>query len=301
MVSKLLGVLVGCLFLFSRPSTRAETYAHPELLIETEELVTILHDPQVRIIDAEDPALYSRAHIPGAVNVFYETLADLEERKKSGFPVSPESAAAIFGDAGIDENIAVIVYDNGEGRWASGVWFVLHFFGHENVRVLNGGFRKWVKEGRPVTQEAPSVDQKRFAAKPHPNLIVTLDWLKENWLKESARTPSRILLDARSFQEFIGTDLRGIARGGHVPGAVHLEWVKTADKLGSFKPAEQLKEVFAQRGITPDLEVVTYCRTGVGRATDLLFALQLLGYEKLRLYTGSWQEWGNDPTLPLEK
>lgn len=301
MVLKLLGALIGFLFIFSGEVKGAEKYAHPELLIETEELATILNDPQVRVIDAEDSSLYNRAHIPGAVNIFYETLADLEERKKSGFPASPESAETILGDVGIDENTLVIAYDSGEGRWASGVWFVLHFFGHEKVKVLNGGFRKWVKEGRPVTQEVPGVDKKRFVAKPHPDLIVNLEWMKENWLKESARDPTRILLDARSFQEFIGTDLRGIARGGHVPGAVHLEWVKTSGKLESFKPADQLKKVFAQRGITPDKEIVAYCRTGVGRSTDLILALKLLGYENMRLYTGSWQEWGNDPTLPLEK
>lgn len=291
------GLLVGLLGLvWSGPAWGAGGYARPELLMETAELARFLKSPNVRLIDAVEPALYSRAHIPGAVNLFYLELSKLEEKKKSGLPLSPEEAEKLFGEAGIDEKTPVVVYDGGEGPAASAIWYALTLFGHKNVRVLNGGLRKWIKEGRPVTQEVPGVEKRRFTARPQPGLAVKADWVARN-----LQNKGLILLDARSFKEYIGEDLRGVARGGHLPGAVHLEWVKAGEKLETFKPADKLRQVFEDRGITKDKELVTYCQVGVGRATDLLLALKLIGYDNVRLYTGSWQEWANDPALPIEK
>lgn len=292
-----IGLFAFCLFTFTlRPVWGAEGYARPELLIETAELARALKSPNVRLIDAVEPTLYGRAHIPGAVNLFYQDLSKLEEKKKSGFPLSPEEAETLFGEAGIDEKTPVIVYDGGEGPSASGVWYVLTFFGHKNARVLNGGLRKWLKEGRPVTQEVFRPEKRRFAARPQPGMAVKADWVAKN-----LQNKGLIFLDARSFKEYIGEDLRGVARGGHLPGAVHLEWVKAGEKLETFKPADKLRQVFEGRGITKDKELVTYCQVGVGRATDLLLALKLIGYDNVRLYTGSWQEWANDPALSIEK
>lgn len=293
---KAVGLWVGLGLAFCGSAWGAEGYARPGLLVETAELAKVLNDPNVRLIDAVDPTLYGRAHIPGAVNLFYQELNKLEEKKKSGLPLSPEEAEKVFGEAGIDEKTPVIVYDGGEGPFASGVWHVLTAFGHPNVRVLNGGFRKWLKEGRPITQEVPKVEKRRFVARPQSDLMVKADWMVKNLGNKDL-----IVLDARSFKEYIGEDLRGVARGGHIPGAVHLEWVKVADKLETFKAADKLRQVFEERGITRDKELVTYCQNGVGRATDLLLALRLIGYDKVRLYTGSWQEWANDPSLPIEK
>jgi len=276
-----------------------ESYVHPEYLIETDELANIMHDPAVVIIDAEDRRLYQRAHIPGAINIPRLSLADLNTRREKGFPISQEKAEEVFGSAGIDRDTQVIVYDSGEGPNASGVWFVLRFFGHEKVRLLNGGFRKWLEERRPVTQEVPRVEKRDFQAIPHPEMVITSDWLLKNLKKEDL-----LLLDARSFQEYVGEELKGgVARGGHIPGAIHLEWVKVADRKGSktFKAPSLLEKVFSQRGITRDKEIITYCQTGIGRSTALFFALELLGYKKIRLYTGSWEDWGNDPALPIER
>src|SRR3990170_4183837 len=166
------GALAVLAFGFLAGTTWAAGSARPELLIETEELARILNQPNVRLVDAVEPASYQRAHLPGAVNVFYLDLAKIEERKKNGHPLSNAEAERIFGEAGIDNNTQVIVYDGGEGPSASGVWFVLEFFGHKNVKVLNGGFRKWLKEGRPVTQDVATVEKKRFLAKEHPAKVV---------------------------------------------------------------------------------------------------------------------------------
>src|SRR3989338_1711202 len=264
--------VLGVIFLVT--AAWAAGYARPELLIETEELAKIVNQPNVRLIDAVDPAGYQRAHLPGAVNVFYLDLAKLEERKKNGHPISNAEAERIFGEAGIDNNTQVIVYDGGEGPSASGVWFVLDFFGHKNVKVLNGGFRKWLKEGRPVTQVVPTIEKKRFLAKEHPEKVVTREWVQKR-----LRNKDVVLVDTRSFNEYIGMDLRpGASRGGHLPGAVHLEWTRFSDKVNTFKSAAELEKVLQQRGITRNTKVVAYCGTGLGRSTDMVLALKLIGY-----------------------
>ncbi len=275
----------------------AAGYVRSELLIETDALAKIVNQPNVRLVDAVDPGSYQRAHIPGAVNVFYLDLAKLEERKKSGHPMSNAEAEKIFGEAGIDNNTQVVVYDGGEGPSASGVWFVLDFFGHKNVKVLNGGFRKWLKEGRPVTQDVPSIEKKRFLAKEHPAKVLT-----RASLEKSMRAKDVVIVDTRSFNEYIGKDVRpGASRGGHIPGAVHLEWTKFSDKVNTFKAAQDLEKALKQRGINKDTKVVTYCQTGIGRSTDMALAMKLIGYDNVVEYTGSWEEWSADPRLPIEK
>lgn len=291
------GTLAVLAFSFLTSTTWAAGYARPELLIETEELARILNQPNVRLIDAVEPASYQRAHLPGAVNVFYLDLAKLEERKKNGHPLSNAEAEKIFGEAGIDNNTQVIVYDGGEGPSASGVWFVFDFFGHKNVKVLNGGFRKWLKESRPVTQDVPTIEKKRFLVKEHPEKVVTREWVQKR-----LRNKDVMLVDTRSFNEYIGKDLRpGASRGGHLPGAVHLEWTKFSDKVNTFKAAAELEKVLQQRGITRNTKVVTYCGSGLGRSTDMALAMKLIGYDNVVEYTGSWEEWSADPRLPIEK
>jgi thiosulfate/3-mercaptopyruvate sulfurtransferase len=297
LLKRTVAAVLGLYVLAAPPVAPAQGYARPELLIETEALAKLLGQPNVRLIDAIDPASYGRAHIPGAVNIFYLDLAKLEARKKNGHPLSEADAEKIFGDAGIDANTQVIVYDGGEGPFASGVWFTLDFFGHKNVKVLNGGFRKWLKEGRPVTQEAPAIEKKKFAAKPQPEKVATRAWLEKN-----LRNKDVVIVDNRSFNEYIGKDVRpGASRGGHIPGAVHLEWTKFSDKLNTFKSAQDIEKALKQRGITKDTKVVTYCQTGIGRSTDMALAMKLIGYNNVVEYTGSWEEWSSDPRLPIER
>ena len=295
---KLLWVIFAAITLaFAVPAAWAQGYTRPDLLIETEELAKLLEQPNVRVIDAVDPGTYGRAHIPGAVNIFYLTLADIKARKEKGYPLSIEDAEKIFSEAGIDKNTLVVAYDGGDGPFASGLWFVLEFFGHENVKVLNGGFRKWMAESRPVNQNVPKVETKKFAAKPNADKIVTLNWLEKN-----LRNKDIVIVDNRSFKEYIGEDVRpGASRGGHIPGAVHIEWKKFSDEMNTFKSSEQLEKVLTERGITKDVKVVTYCQTGVGRSTDMALAMKLIGYDNVVEYTGSWEEWSSDPRLLIEK
>ncbi|CAG1012504.1 thiosulfate/3-mercaptopyruvate sulfurtransferase [Burkholderiales bacterium] len=294
---KLIAVLVGSMVMLFAQWAPAQGYVRPEMLIETEELASRLNDPTLRLIDAADPATYKRAHLPGAVNIPYLDLSRIDERRGSGHPTSNFEAERIFGEAGVDSNTQVVVYDGGEGAPATGVWFVLEFFGHKNVRVLNGGFRKWLKEGRPVTQELPVIARKKFTAAPQPEKIVTREWVKRKLGEKGI-----VFADTRSFNEFVGREQpAGAARGGHIPGAIHLEWSNFSAATASFRSAAEIEAELKKRGITPETLVVTYCQGGLGRSTDVAFAMKLIGWDKVVEYPGSWEEWSADPRLPLEK
>jgi thiosulfate/3-mercaptopyruvate sulfurtransferase len=177
------------------------------------------------------------------------------------------------------------------------LWFALDFFGHEKMKVLNGGFRKWVKEDRAVTQDVPPVAKKKYTAKAHPEKVVTLKWLKKNMRKKNVA-----VIDARSLNEYIGQAVpEGTSRGGHIPGARHLEWSKLSGDLETFKSTDEMRKILNKHGITKDTQVITYCNSGIGRSSFLSMALELAGYDNVREYTGSWEEWSGDPRLPIQK
>ncbi|MBZ0145678.1 MAG: sulfurtransferase [Rhodocyclaceae bacterium] len=292
-----IAVLAGLTFALMAQASQAQGYARPELLIETEELARMLDQKNLRLIDAADAATYKRAHLPGAANLPYLELSRIDERRGTGQPTSNFEAERLFGGAGIDANTLVVVYDGGEGAPATGVWFALDFFGHKQVRVLNGGFRKWLKEGRPVTQEVPVVERKKFVPAPQTGKIVTREWVRRNLGSKGV-----VIADTRSFNEYIGREQPpGAARGGHIPGAIHLEWSNFSAETASFKGAAEIEAALKARGITRETRVVTYCQGGLGRSTDVAFAMKLIGWDNVVEYPGSWEEWSADPRLPLER
>jgi thiosulfate/3-mercaptopyruvate sulfurtransferase len=262
------------------------------LLVQTDALAAELKAGAVRLVDAENPDAYARAHIPGAVHLYYMDLEDAEENAKTGLPIHAQLGATKLGAVGISRATPVIVYDSGDGRAASGVWHVLRFLGHENVRILDGGFRKWVREGRPVTQEAPAPRKAEFVPKPR------TDWALRT---EAVARPGALVLDARSVAEFSGKETGGARQGGHIPGAKSFPWTKLAGTLGTFKPPAEMRKALVDAGVTPDREIITYCNPGIGRSTFLAAALAELGYEKVKVYPGSWIEWASDPARPIER
>jgi len=291
------GLLLAAVLVFLSPAVWAEPAYALDLLVETDELPELLKQPNVVLVDGVDEASYQRIHIPGAVNLFFNQFANLETRRENGFPAKAEDAEKLLGTAGIGNDTLVIIYDGGEGAIASGLWFALDFFGHEKVKVLNGGFRKWMKEGRPVTQETPEVVKKQFVARARAETVVNRKWVKKNMGVQGT-----LLVDARSPDEFTGKDLLpGIKRGGHIPGAVNLDWVNLSGKLETVKSADEIRAILGKAGITPETRVVSYCQQGIGRATFLNMAMKLAGYDNVLLYTGSWQDWSVDQELPVEK
>ncbi len=270
-------------------------YANPQLLIETEALAKRLEEPALRIVDLRTPEEYTEAHIPGAVHLRWQALDDLKANQE-GLPMPKARAEELFSGVGIGETTRVMAYDGPKTPFgATRLFFVLEFFGHDKVQVLNGGFAKWEREGRPVSTEAPTPAKVAFVARPHAGLLATAEEVRAR-----LGNPKVCLLDARSAKEYAGEDLRAM-RGGRIPGAVNVDYLNTMRREDqTFKSAEELRKLFESAGVTPDRETITYCHTGARAAHDY-FVLRLLGYQKLKNYDGSWAEWGNSETLPIEE
>lgn len=263
-----------------------------DFLVSGETLTAEMKRGGVQLIDAENATDYARAHLPDALNLPYLELEDAEENVRTGLPIFPQLGASKFAALGITPASDVVVYDGGDGRAASAVWYILRFLGHERVRILDGGFRKWLKEGRPITQETVKPVKATYVPKPRS------DWA----LKTADIDPKRQqVLDARALSEFTGKDTGGARQGGHIPGAKAFPWTKLTDATASFKQPAEIKKILATAGIGPEREIVTYCNPGIGRSTYLLAALTLAGYDKVKVYPGSWIEWASDPARPIEK
>lgn len=266
-------------------------YTRPELLVDTAWLAAHLNDPDIRIVDVRRQG-YADGHIPNAVALNIDATRDFNN------PPTFAPAAARFeqamGELGISSRTRVITYDERGGIYAARLWFILNYFGHTNVALLDGGWVKWSKENRPITSDVPGITPAVFKAGPGNGWIATAADVTA-----AIGKPGMKIVDARTQAEIEGRDLRGIRRGGYVPSAIPVYWEDLLDpELKSFRPAAELEGLFKDRGITPADSVITYCQVGMRASVDL-FALYLLGYDNLRNYYGAWQEWGNRDDLPI--
>ncbi len=270
-------------------------YRNPQLLVETQELATFLRDPDLRLLDARPAQQYRSEHLPGAVNLPAPATDDLDSNRR-GLPVATERAQELFRNAGVNTASRVVVYDEQGNRFAARVFYVLEFFGHQRVQVLNGGIAKWRSEGRVLTPDEPRVARGDFNPVPHPEMIATAEWVAAHIADPQVR-----LVDARSPAEYGGASGASPA-SGHIPGAVNIEWTRliTPGEIATFLGADQLARLFTDAQVTPEKEVAVYCQVGM-RAAEAYFALRLLGYERVRMYDASWAEWGTNAALPVEK
>ncbi|MBI4014128.1 MAG: sulfurtransferase [Candidatus Rokubacteria bacterium] len=276
---------------------KAKGYPNAALLASTQELADHAGDHVVRVVDARPPDRYAAGHIPGAVNL---PVAEIT-RTIDGMPgmLAPvENVEEALARRGVTRDMPLVVYDEFGGDQATRLFWALDFLGHPRLSVLQGGFGLWQREGRPVARETPSVVPTRYRAAPDPEKVADRARVK-------ARLGDRavILVDARSPEEFDGeVPGKDVTRPGHIPGAVNVDWVRnlTATEPRQFKDAADLARLYRRAGVTPDREVVVYCRTGV-RASHTYFTLRLLGYPRVRLYDGSFVEWAADPNLPVAR
>ncbi len=278
-----------------------QSKVRPQVLVSTAWLEEHLNDPAIVVaeVNTDLEAGYRQGHVPGAVG--WDLHRDLEDQTRRDVP-SASQLAALLGRSGIDNATAVVLYGDGNNRSATWAFWLLKYYRHDDVRLLDGGRVKWVAEGRPLSTEtaAPSAKSYRPGI-PDRSLRATQDHIAVN-----LGSPSLSLLDARTYDEYVGNTAASspgqaeIYRNGRIPGAVHVLWDDAAVEDGAFRPAGDLRRMYEQKGITPDREVIAYCRLGV-RASYSWFVLKyLLGYERVRNYDGSWTEWGNSVGVPIE-
>lgn len=277
-------------------------YSHPEVLVETDWLAEHLNDPKVRIIESdEDFLLYDTGHIPGSVKITWHE--DLNHPVVRDYLDSIQFAS-LLSEKGIDNDTTVVFYGDKNNWWATYNFWVFKLFGHKDVRILNGGRKKWEDEKREFTKEVPSYSKTVYKAPKRDDKKIRV--FREDVLKHvKGNLP---LVDVRSPDEYTGKKLHmpeypqeGALRGGHIPGAKNIPWAKAVREDGTFKSAEELKELYEAQGITSDKDIVTYCRIGERSSHSWFVLTYLLGYPNVRNYDGSWTEWGNLVNVPIEK
>jgi thiosulfate/3-mercaptopyruvate sulfurtransferase len=207
----------------------------------------------------------------------------------------PDEFEAVMGKLGVSDETTVVTYDDNNALVAARLWWVLRYYGHANAKVLNGGWHRWLSEGRPVTFHASRPTPARFTARRQPALYATLDDLRKHHA-----SPACNVLDVRTDEEWAGTNDRGNRRSGRVPNAHHLEWLRfvTTDDRRTFLPASEIQRLLDEAGIDRAKPTITYCQGGI-RAAHAAFVLELLGYEGVRVYDGSMREWANREDTPL--
>jgi thiosulfate/3-mercaptopyruvate sulfurtransferase len=274
-------------------------FARPDLLVEPDWVAAHANDPGVVVVDCATLEAYRRAHIPGAVQLpaHYYIKEDGPPGEDHGtFVMPPAQFEALMGQMGVSNDSLVVTYDDNNALVAARLWWVLKYYGHDNAKVLNGGWHRWLTEQRPVTFHAAKPQPATFKASPRAELIADAEYLKAHHGGGDTN-----VMDCRTDGEWAGTNSRGNKRVGRVPGAKHLEWLRfvSRDDSRKFLTADQCQALLDEAGISREQPTVTYCQGGI-RAAHAAFVLEMLGYPDVRVYDGSMRDWANREDTPLE-
>lgn len=284
-------------------SIEEKGYAHPEVLVSTQWVADHLGDATIRLVESnEDILLYDTGHIPGAVKIDWH--ADLNDPTVRDY-IDKAQFESLLRRYGIDNQTTVVFYGDKNNWWATYAFWVFKLFGFSNAKVMDGGRAKWVNEGRTLTREVPTYPASTYVANERNDAPIRA--YREDVLAHLQTTGK--LVDVRSPGEYKGELLHmadypqeGALRGGHIPGAKNVPWARAANPDGTFKRADELREIYEEeQGLRPSDDVVAYCRIGERSSHTWFVLTYLLGYDKVRNYDGSWTEWGNAVRLPVER
>jgi thiosulfate/3-mercaptopyruvate sulfurtransferase len=273
-----------------------------EVLVTTEWLADHLSDEDIVVAEVdEDPDLYDGGHVPGAVKLHWQDdLQDPVERDL----VEKQAFERLLGERGIGNDTIVVLYGDKNNWFAAYAYWYLKIYGHGDVRILDGGRQKWIDEGRELTAEVPSPEPQEYRADERDESIRAY----RDAVRQDLAAQGKALVDVRSPQEFSGDlvappgyEQEGAQRAGHIPSAASVPWAQAVRDDGTFKPAAELRALYEGKGVTPDKQVTAYCRIGERSAHTWFVLRELLGYEAVRNYDGSWTEWGNLVDVPIEK
>ena len=279
------------------------SYAHPEVLVDTQWVVDHMNDHEVRIaeVDYDPTANYNLGHVPGAV--LFDWKKDINDPVTRNI-FSTQTCEDLLQRAGVNNNTTLVLYGDFNNWFAAFAFWSIKYYGFKDLRLMHGGRKKWLEEDRPISKDIPQYQLGNFkATEPDKSIRAYLKQVKEALNKENIA-----MVDVRSPKEFTGEILappeyptEHAQRGGHIPGASNIPWSQAVKDDGTFKSVEELKQLYQPKGIVPDKEIIAYCRIGE-RSSHTWFVLKyLLGYPNVKNYDGSWTEWGNMVDNPIEK
>lgn len=281
----------------------SKSYAHPEVLVDTDWVTLHYKDANVRIaeVDYDPTSNYNQGHLPGAILFNWKT--DINEPLSRDI-LTQKQLESLFSKSGISDNTILVLYGDFNNWFAAFAFWVFKYYGVKDVRIMNGGRKKWIEEDKPLTKEVPSFAQTTYEVSKVDNKLRVYF----NDVRDSLGKKNIGLVDVRGPKEFSGEVLappeyptEHAQRGGHIPGAQNIPWAQAVKEDGTFKSIEELENLYKPKGMTPDREIITYCRIGE-RSSHTWFVLKyLLGYPDVRNYDGSWTEWGNIIRSPIEK